>query len=109
MTDVTPATPEWNIAQLERHLSDGAVFTAHWTVNLQDQGESAGCYGSIGFTVTEDPENFIPYEDLTKEIVVGWVQDAMGEEQVAGIATALAAQIEQKLHPTNAQGIPWNN
>jgi hypothetical protein len=33
----------------------------------------------------------------------------MGEEQVAGIATALAAQIEQKLHPTNAQGIPWNN
>ena len=109
MTDVTPATPEWNIAQLERHLKDGAVFTAHWTVNLQDQGESAGCYGSIGFTVTENPENFIPYEALTKQIVVGWVQDAMGEEQVSNIGTSLHDQIQQKLHPTNAQGIPWNN
>ena len=109
MTIVTPAKPEWNIAQLERHLKDGAVFTAHWTVNLQDQGESAGCYGSIGFTVTENPENFIPYENLTKQIVVGWVQDAMGEEQVSNIGTSLHAQIQQKLHPTNAQGIPWNN
>lgn len=109
MTDVTPATPEWNIAQLERHLSDGAVFTAHWTVNLQAQGESAGGYGSIGFTVAENPENFIPYENLTKKTVVGWVQDALGEEQVSNIETALATQIEQKLHPTNAQGIPWSN
>jgi len=108
MTDVTPATPEWNIAQLERHLSDGAVYTAHWTVNLQDQGESASAYGSIGFS-DPDPTNFTPYDQLTKEQVIGWVKDALGEEQVASITTALEAQIEQKLHPTNAQGIPWNN
>ena len=38
MTDVTPAAPEWNIAQLERQLSDGSVYTAKWTVNLKDQG-----------------------------------------------------------------------
>ena len=108
MTDVTPATPEWNIAQLERHLSDGAVYTAHWTVNLQDQGESASAYGSVGFS-DPDPTNFTPYDQLTKEQVIGWVKDALGEEQVASIATALETQIEQKLHPTNAQGIPWNN
>jgi len=108
MTDVTPATPEWNIAQLERHLSDGAVYTAHWTVNLQDQGESAGCYGSIGFS-DPDPANLTPYEQLTQEQVIGWVKDTLGEEQVTSIETGLATQIEQKLHPTNAQGIPWNN
>lgn len=108
MTDVTPATPEWNIAQLERHLSDGAVYTAHWTVNLQDQGEGASAYGSVGFS-DPDPTNFTPYDQLTKEQVIGWVKDALGEEQVASIATALETQIEQKLHPINAQGIPWNN
>jgi len=106
MTDVTSATPEWNIAQLERHLSDGAVYTAHWTVNLQDQGESAGCYGSIGFS-DPDPANFTPYEQLTQEQVIGWVKDKLGEEQVVSIEAALATQIEQKLHPTNAQGLPW--
>ena len=108
MADVTPATPEWNIAQLERHLSDGAVYIAHWTVNLQDQSESASAYGSVGFS-DPDPTNFTPYDQLTKEQVIGWVKDALGEKQVASIATALETQIEQKLHPTNAQGIPWNN
>ena len=108
MTDVTPATPEWNIAQLERHLSDGAVYTAHWTVNLQDQGESAGAYGSIGFS-DPDPTNFTPYDQLTQEQVIGWVKDTLGEEQVTSIETGLATQIEQKLHPADAQGIPWNN
>lgn len=108
MTDVTSATPEWNIAQLERHLSDGAVYTAHWTVNLQDQGESAGCYGSIGLS-DPDPANFTPYEQLTQEQVIGWVKDKLGEEQVVSIEAALATQIEQKLHPTNAQGLPWGS
>ena len=108
MTDITPATPEWNIAQLERHLSDGAVYTAHWTVNLQDQDESAGCYGSIGLS-DPDPANFTPYEQLTQEQVIGWVKDKLGEEQVVSIEAALATQIEQKLHPTNAQGLPWGS
>ena len=108
MADITSATPEWNIAQLERHLSDGAVYTAHWTVNLQDQGESAGAYGSIGFS-DPDPTNFTPYDQLTQEQVIGWVKDTLGEEQVASIETGLSNQIEQKLHPADAQGLPWSS
>jgi hypothetical protein len=99
-------TAEWNIAQLERHLADGAVYTAHWTVNLEDQGETAGAYGSVGFT-DPDPSNFTPYEQLTKEQVVGWVKNALGEEQVASMEEALANQIQKKLNPTDASGIPW--
>lgn len=100
------ATAEWNIANLERHLSDGYVYTAHWTVNLEDQGESAGAYGSVGFG-DPDPTNFTPYDQLTKEQVVGWVKDALGEEQVTSVEEALANQIEQKLNPTDVSGIPW--
>jgi hypothetical protein len=100
------ATAEWNIANLERHLSDGCVYTAHWTVNLENQGESAGAYGSVGFS-DPDPVNFTPYDQLTKEQVVGWVKDALGEEQVASVEESLANQIEQKLNPTDASGIPW--
>lgn len=101
------ATAEWNIAQLERHLSDGAVYTAHWTVNLEDQGEIASAYGSVGFSAP-DPDAFTPYDELTKEQVVGWVKGALGEEQVTSTEEALANQIEQKLNPTDASGIPWS-
>ena len=98
------ATTEWNIAQLERHLADGAIYIAHWTVNLEDQGESAGAYGSVGFS-DPDPDAFTPYDQLTKEQVVGWVKDALGEEQVTSVEESLANQIQQKLDPADASGI----
>jgi hypothetical protein len=98
-------TISWNIANLEREAEDDFVFTAHWTVNAIDsEGEeplSAGAYGSLGL---ERPENLIFYEDLTEEIVVGWVKEKMGEEAVESVENALIA--EQKA-PTKASGKPW--
>ena len=102
---ITFAFTSWDIANLERHISDGIVYTVHYTVNRFEEGEQAGAYGSIGL---EAPESgFITYADLTKEIVVGWVKDYFGEEKVAEIEAALANKIQEKLHPTNAAGVPW--
>jgi hypothetical protein len=95
----------WDIANLERHISDGVVFTVHYTVTRFEDGEQAGAYGSIGLEAPES--DFIPYANLTKEIVVGWVKEHFGEEKVAEIEATLANQIQQKLHPTDAAGMPW--
>jgi len=40
--------------------------------------------------------------------VVGWVTSQLGEEKVASIDAALDAQIDEKLAPTKASGMPWN-
>ena len=49
-----------------------------------------------------DPEStFIPFEDLTNEIVVGWTQAAIGEEGIANIEASIASQIENLIHPTS--------
>ena len=101
------ATAEWNIANLERHLADGYVYTAHWTVSLEEEGEAASAYGSVGFS-DPDPDSFTPYDQLSKEQVVGWVKDALGTEQVVSIEESLANQIQQKINPTDASGIPWS-
>lgn len=106
------ATPTWAIANLERKLPDGdtppegQVYTAHWTVNLENQGESAGAYGSVGFG-DPDPGNYTPFDQLTEDQVIGWVKSALGDEQVASIEAALAEQIQQKLNPTSSAGVPW--
>lgn len=101
------ATAEWNIASLERHLANGYVYTAHWTVSLEEEGETASAYGSVGFS-DPDPDSFTPYDQLTKEQVVGWVKNALGTEQVASMEESLANQIQQKINPTDASGIPWS-
>jgi hypothetical protein len=94
----------WRIANLERETADGFVYTAHYTVDAKDDVYSAGAYGSIGF---ERPENLIPFSDLSEELVVQWVKEALGGEKVLEIGQALMAQIEEQRSPSKATGVPW--
>jgi hypothetical protein len=95
----------WAVANLERETADGFVFVAHYTVSANDGTYSSSAYGSIGF---ERPENLIPYADLTEELVIGWVKEALGgDEKVAEIEAALQAQLDEQHSPSKAAGVPW--
>jgi hypothetical protein len=103
----------WKVANLERNLADGRVGTVHYTVNaLSDTVDpssesggfySAGAYGSVGL----DGDVTTPFEQLTEEVVIGWVKEQFGAEKVAEIEAALQAQIDEKVAPTKAAGVPW--
>jgi hypothetical protein len=97
-------TVAWNIANLERETADGYVYTAHYTVDATDGTYSAGAYGSIGF---ERPEQLIPFKDLTKDQVIEWVKEALGDDKVLEIGQALLSQIEEQRQPTKQAGVPW--
>ena len=100
-------TTVWNIAQLERHTADGIVMTVHYTVDANDGTYSAGAYGSIGLE-QPDPDEIIPYADLTPEIVIDWVKERLGgDEKVEEIEAALQAQLDEKHAPSTATGLPW--
>ena len=99
-------TTTWDIAQLERETADGYVFTAHYTVNATDGTYNAGAYGSVGF---ERPETLVAYADLTKEVVIGWVKEAIGgADKVAEVEAALQTQLDEQKTPTKASGMPWS-
>lgn len=106
------ANTVWDIAQLERHLPDGntcpdgAVYTVHWTASLEEDGESASVYGSVGLGAP-DPDNFVPFDQLTKDEVLNWLFEALGVDQVVGIQESLHNQIQAKINPTSATGVPW--
>ena len=106
MPTTTPVTTfTWAISNLERETLDGFVMTAHYTVNAADDTYSSGAYGSIGF---QRPDNLIPFADLTEELVVDWVKEALGgDEKVAEIEAALQAQLDEQRNPTKAAGVPW--
>ena len=97
----------WDIVELERETADGYVFIAHYTVNATDGTYKAGAYGSVSF---ERPETLIPYADLTKDELVGWVQWKLGgDEKVAEIEAALQSHIDEQAAPTKAKGLPWQS
>ena len=95
----------WNVANLEREVNDGYVYTVHYTVTAQDDTYSAGVYGSVGL---ERHNDLIPYNSLTEETVVGWVKKHFGSEKVQEIEDALQAQLDEQRTPTKISGIPWN-
>ena len=102
----TTTTFTWSVSQLERETADGFVFTAHYTVNAADDTYNAGAYGSIGF---ERPETLIAFADLTEEVVIGWVKEAIGgDDKVAEVEAALQAQLDEQKAPTKASGTPWS-
>ena len=96
-------TIEWKIEQMDRQTSNGLVTTVHWRANAAEDSYSATSYGSVGLTAGQ---SLIPFADLTKEVVIGWVKDKLGTEQVTAVEESLAAQIEAQKEPVSASGLP---
>ena len=104
-------TYDWNCRTVDaRPLEDGevdVVYNVHWIVTgVSDElkpDDSAYSATNIGTqNVPWNPEGaFIPFEDLTNEIVVEWTKEAMGEETVTSIETGIANQIEALINPTS--------
>jgi len=96
------------IVTLERNVADGLVTTVHWTASETDGDYTASAYGSIGLPAKDasDP-TFIAYENITEAQAIAWVQEAMGNEQVAALEARLSRQLDAQKHPTQATGTPW--
>ena len=106
----------WTIATLERDLQpadmDGAVVVAHWRASASEtvgEGDdavtySASSYGTVGFTPDPTDPDYVPYADLTEEVVLGWVWESVDKDATEA---ALAAKIEAEKNPVTADGVPW--
>jgi len=96
-------TTTWTISQLDRKTADGFVTTAHWQATAVDGEHTASIYSTCSWA---DGTVNIPYDQLTQEIVLGWVW-ANGVDKTVTEA-ALAAQIEAQKNPVTASGTPWS-
>ena len=92
----------FKINNLERQSDTGLVTVVHWTAVKVDGDASASVYASMA---VEASEEFVPFEQLTEEVVVEWVKAKLDLES---IEAALDAQINEQKNPTITCGLPWN-
>jgi len=95
-------TYNWQIVQMDRLTADGFVVTVHYNVSATDGDYSASTYGTCGYT--QESESFVPYNQLTEEMVVGWVQTSLGKDNVEA---SLQGQIDAQKNPVQESGLPW--
>ena len=84
----------------EDNLSD-VVILVHWRYNatsvVEEEEYFASTYGATSVPMPSG-EDFTPYEDLTKDQVVGWLEAIL---DVPAMQLSLEANIELQINPIN--------
>ena len=104
-------TYEWNCKTVDVYPTyegnSDVVYTVHWRLNAEsDQQDadgnnySASVYGTHSVNA-DDISDFVPFADLTNDIVTGWVTTGMGEDEVANLKSGLDAKITDEITPTS--------
>ena len=65
---------------------------------------TASAYGTCGFNPDPSAEGYVPYADLTQEIVLGWVYDSVDKDATEA---SLQSNIDLQVNPVTAAGVPW--
>jgi hypothetical protein len=83
------------------------IYNVHWRLNAADtevdaEGNpyTASSYGTQSLD-TSDLSGFIDFDSVTSADVQGWVETAMGEEEVQSLKDNLDANIAGQINPTS--------
>lgn len=100
----------WVISQLDSIPSidgmDKVISVIYYRAQKAHEGFTADTCGSA-FMQAPHEASFTPYNEVTKEMVEGWLTDSLDCE---AIEANLDGQIENFLNPpVVAYGLPWGN
>ena len=101
----------WDVSTVDVYPIDegytDVIYNVHWRLNAVDtqvdaEGDPyiADVYGTQVLD-TSDLSGFIDFDSVTSAEVQGWVESAMGEEQVQSLKDGLDANIAAQITPTS--------
>ena len=111
-------TYSWTIRQLSYEIgpdSEGhsdVVFSVDWLLKASDEEDPPheALWSGLAQLTWEEGDDWIPYEDLTEVVVVGWVEEDIGESELTDMKSKLDAQIAEEVPPTHetSSTMPWD-
>jgi len=85
------------------------VVIANYEVVGVDSTYSASLSNIARFN-TESVSTFIPYDNLTNDIVIGWIQEGLGVDGVNNLEACIQGQIDSQANPPVSPvstPLPW--
>jgi hypothetical protein len=82
------------------------VVNVLWEVTGVDGEYTAQIGGNTQFDSTQAPETFIPYDQLTPEIVIGWIPESAMTSAQACVQGQIDSMITPPVSPQNTP-LPW--
>lgn len=105
-------TYKWSILAIEvvpqeDNVSD-VVAVVKWRLDGEDGEYTGSSSGVVNLSPYQPGQPFIPYEDLTEDVVLGWTLDALGPT-VPVYESIVAGQISDKMRPpVEPRPLPWS-
>jgi hypothetical protein len=103
---------EWDVKTVDTYPTheekDDVVYNVHWRLTATDDANNdadgnnwtAEVYGTQ-VVDTSDLSSFKAFADLTASDVQGWVEAALGSDEVTEMKADLDAQIAEQIEPTS--------
>ena len=98
--------------KIEDIVYENIITHVHWKCQVSNENKSDSISGTVPFDILElrytnsrgeevvypaqfDPNNHIPYEDITDEHMVMWVKNFLGAQEVSRIESVISERITQ--------------
>ena len=104
----------WDVSIVDTYPTKSSksdvIYTVHWRLTATDDSNQDEDGVNISETVystqlldTSDLSSFKAFADVTASDVQGWVETAIGSDEVTAIKTSLDAKITEMITPTSVQ------
>ncbi len=98
----------WKIYDLKRTIADGVITEIIYACESEYSGSGTRKIGELEVVGSTEDTDFIPYEDLTQDDVLGWIDSNVDKtvfetENSASIASSIVARAAI----TESNGTPW--
>ncbi len=107
-------TYTWEITGLKRVDSPdikNIIVQTYWKkIGTDEDGVQGEFNGATPFDPsTLDPNNFVSYEDLTEEMVLGWIKSVVVDSYEDHVNSQILKQIKDKKYPAVEvkEEFPW--
>jgi hypothetical protein len=100
----------WEILQLKRIADTGLVIQVVYEVTGIQYQLFAKYKQTITLNGDPNSPNFIPFEELTKDVVLEWVKDSVNISDIENtLQESLNIKLANKQAQTTVIGTPWDN
>lgn len=95
---------EWRIYNLKRQSNDGLVLEVEYACEMNISGSADYTIDKLTLSGSSSDPNFISYDNLTEDIVLGWVTSSIN---TATVESNLNDKITNILNGNHLLGTNW--
>lgn len=95
------------VKTIDTDSAKNAIVQTYWEkTGIDENGNKGSFSGATPFTEANiDPEKFVPYEELTEEIILSWIKDIVVGSYEEHVNSRINSQILESIVKTPS--LPW--